>query len=234
MAKIGYLYLRNGEWEGKPLLPPGWVERVNHATVNMHASFNPDLHYSNFFWALPDKHVYMAVGYHCQLIMVFPERDIVAVVTARAYTDARGIADSISGAIKSESALPANPAGTDLLAATIRDIATEKLTEVGAVPAIAASMSGKTYRFPDNDMHVRSLTFTLADPQPDYELEIFDPSLKFSGPIGLDGLHAKGPPDRLRRQRGQRHMVECKYLCVRPAISGVRRTAKMDAVVRWR
>ena len=32
----------------------------------------PDLRYSNLFWALPDKHVYMANGYHCQLIMVLP------------------------------------------------------------------------------------------------------------------------------------------------------------------
>jgi CubicO group peptidase (beta-lactamase class C family) len=26
MAKIGYLYLRHGEWEGKRLLPPGWAD----------------------------------------------------------------------------------------------------------------------------------------------------------------------------------------------------------------
>lgn len=55
MAKIGYLYLRHGEWEGKPLLPSGWVEKTSHATVNMNASFEPTLRYSNFFWALPDR-----------------------------------------------------------------------------------------------------------------------------------------------------------------------------------
>jgi CubicO group peptidase (beta-lactamase class C family) len=30
MAKIGYLYLRNGAWEGKQLLPPAWIDKVNH------------------------------------------------------------------------------------------------------------------------------------------------------------------------------------------------------------
>ena len=33
MAKIGYLYLRNGQWEDKSLLPPGWIDKVSHATV---------------------------------------------------------------------------------------------------------------------------------------------------------------------------------------------------------
>jgi len=82
MAKIGYLYLRNGEWEGKRLLPPDWINRISLAAVNMNLSREPDMRYSNFFWALPNKHVYMAVGYHCQLIMVFTELDIVAVTTA--------------------------------------------------------------------------------------------------------------------------------------------------------
>ena len=35
MAKIGYLYLRRGEWEDKTLVPPAWVDRVSHATVDM-------------------------------------------------------------------------------------------------------------------------------------------------------------------------------------------------------
>ena len=36
MAKIGYLYLHNGAWEGKQLLPPDWINKVSHATVETH------------------------------------------------------------------------------------------------------------------------------------------------------------------------------------------------------
>ncbi len=199
MAKIGYLYLRNGEWEDKPLLPPAWIDRVSHATVNMNESIDRDLRYSNFFWALPNKHVYMAVGYHCQVIMVLPELDIVAVTTARDFCPFGKLADLISGAVKSQAALPPDPAGATLLANAIRNISDEKPAETGATPEIASAVSGKTYKFPSNILNVKSLSLTFAEPQPRYDLEIYPqdqtrPSLKFSGPVGLDGLYRKGEP----------------------------------------
>ncbi len=129
MAKIGYLYLRNGEWEGKRLLPPDWINRISHAAVIMNLSREPDMRYSNFFWALPNKHVYMAVGYHCQLIMVFTELDIVAVTTARDFCPFSKLADYISSAVKSEGALPSDAAGADLLANKIREISTHSRYE---------------------------------------------------------------------------------------------------------
>jgi CubicO group peptidase (beta-lactamase class C family) len=197
MAKIGYLYLRNGAWEDQQLLPPGWSDQQNHAAVDMHASFDPGLRYSNFFWVFPDQHVYMAVGDRCQLIMVFPALDVVAVATASNYCSFRKLADDISGAVKSETALPANPAAAELLAGKIREISVEKPTEVGATPELASAISGKTYKFPDNALNVKSLSLILGDAQPRYGLEISIPGqgnapIKLAGPIGLDGLYRKG------------------------------------------
>lgn len=97
MAKIGYLYLRNGQWDGKTLLPPAFVERSSHATIDMNLRFEPDFRYSNFFWALPKRNVYMAIGYHCQVIMVFPALDMVAVTTARDFYPFGVVTDLISG-----------------------------------------------------------------------------------------------------------------------------------------
>jgi CubicO group peptidase (beta-lactamase class C family) len=47
MAKIGYLYLRDGVWEGQELLPPAWIDKVSHATIDMHLPFEAGLRYSN-------------------------------------------------------------------------------------------------------------------------------------------------------------------------------------------
>jgi CubicO group peptidase (beta-lactamase class C family) len=199
MAKIGYLYLQNGKWEGKQLLPPGWFDKVSHATVNMNAAFDHGLRYSNFFWALPDKHVYMTVGYHCQVIMVLPELDVVAVTTARNFCPFGKMADLISGAVKSNTALPPDPAGAGLLANAISAVTTEKPTEVGVTPDLAATISGKIYKFLDNELEIKSLSLTFAGANSTYELEIstrnsLKPSVKLDGSIGLDGLYRKSEP----------------------------------------
>ncbi|HXO69746.1 MAG TPA: serine hydrolase [Bradyrhizobium sp.] len=153
MAKIGYLYLRGGRWEDKSLLPPAWIEKVSHATLN--TSFGPDVRYSNLFWVLPDKQIYMAVGYHCQVIMVLSRLDIVAVTTARDFCPYGRLMDAISGTVKSETALPPDPAGASLLADKIREMATGKPTKAGAVPEPA--VSGRVYKFSENALDVKSL-----------------------------------------------------------------------------
>jgi CubicO group peptidase (beta-lactamase class C family) len=197
MAKIGYLYLRNGQWEDKTLVPRAFVERSSHATIDMNLKFEPDFRYSNFFWALPKRNVYMAIGYHCQVIMVFPALDIVAVTTTRDFYPFGVVTDYISGAVKSDTALPPSPDGARLLANAIRDVSTEKPSEVGAMPETAAAISGKIFTFPGNGLGVKSLALTLTGSQPRIDLEFYNrepgaPAIKVSSPIGLDGLYRKG------------------------------------------
>ena len=199
MAKIGYLYLRHGEWEGKPLLPPGWADVLNHRIVSMHASWDPNLSYSNFFWVFPDKHAYMANGKDGQLITIFPDLDVVVATTARKQLRFKVLIDSISGAVKSESALPPNPSAVEALAKAIKDAAVEKPTAVGSTPEMASAISGKSYKFPDNGFGLRSFTLDLTGPRPHIEYELvshnpFTPSVTYDQPIGLDGFYRKGEP----------------------------------------
>lgn len=198
MAKIGYLYLRRGEWAGQQLLPTEWVDALNHATISMNARADAGLTYHNQFWALPERHVFMAVGYHCQVIMVFPELDVVAAMTARDFCSFRKMAESISGAVKSEAPLPANADSARLLADAVSDVSTDKPTEAGPAPQIASMISGKTYRFAENALDVRSVTLSFKD-DPSYDVEIAthnpaNPTIRMRGPIGLDGLYRKSEP----------------------------------------
>ncbi|WP_236000217.1 serine hydrolase domain-containing protein [Bradyrhizobium uaiense] len=194
MAKIGYLYLRNGQWAGKQLLPADFLDAVNHASIDMHSRFDPSRRYANQFWAIPDKHIYMTVGYHCQVIMMLPERDIVAVMTASNFCSFGKLADEISAAVKADEALPADAAAAEQLASAIADVSTEKREQVGATPAVASTISGRTYKFPDNDLGIKTLTLFLADENPRYVVETNagDPARRhLDGPIGLDGLYRK-------------------------------------------
>jgi len=197
MAKIGYLYLHNGVWEDKQVLPSAWIDQVSHANVNMHLASEPGLRYSNLFWALPDKHVYMAVGYHRQVIMVFPDLDVVVVTTGRDRYPLTALAEYVSSSVKSDRALPADEASANLLANKIREVSTEKATGVGPTPALAAAITGKVYKFAHNAFDVKSLSLTLTGPQPHYDLEMYTEGApksgpRLTGPIGLDGLYRKG------------------------------------------
>jgi len=98
--------------------------------------------------------------------MVFPPLDIVAVTTARDFCPLGRLTDLIAGAVKSEVALPADSAGADLLANKIREISTEKATEVGVTSRLRRQISGRIFRFPGNPLGVKSLSLSLADPSP--------------------------------------------------------------------
>jgi CubicO group peptidase (beta-lactamase class C family) len=208
MAKIGYLYLRHGEWEGKRLIPSGWADVLSHKTVNMHAPEDPNQSYSNFFWIFPQRHVYMATGLRGQLIAVFPDLDIVAVTTARKFVSFRALIDGVYDAVRSGSALPPNPNAIEALANAITDAAVEKPTAIGPTPEIASAISGKAYKFPDNYLGLRSLTLFLSAPDPHFEFEIYShypagPSGVYEVPIGLDGLYRKGSPSLFNPNPGK-------------------------------
>lgn len=197
MAKLGYLYLHHGEWDERQLLPAGWADVLNHAIVNMHASYDPQQSYSNFFWVFPDKRVYMMNGKNGQLIVVFPDLDTVVVTNARKQVRFRVLIDAVSGAVKSQSALPPNPDAGKQLADAVKDAAIEKPAAVGPASEIASAISGKTYKFPDDDVGLKSFMLDLTGPHPHFDVEISllypaGSSVKYSQPIGLDGFYRKG------------------------------------------
>ena len=153
------------------------------------------------------KHVSLGeIGYHCQLIMVFSELDIVAVTTARDFCPLGRLSDlTAPSAVKSEAALAPDTEGTARLAEEIREVANEQPTPVGAVPEAAVALAAKTYEFPRNVMNIKSLALTSTAPSSHLELQTFDrggpppgagfsipigpPGTEFSIPIGLDGLY---------------------------------------------
>jgi hypothetical protein len=197
MAKIGYLYLRNGTWDGRQILPPAWIDAVNHASVDMRLSFLPDLRYANQFWALPDRQVYMAVGYHRQLIVVMPALDVVAVATGTRHYSLITLIERITDAVRSSQPLPENAAARSALDLSIAGAATERPSPVGPVPEIAKQVSGKVYHFASNELNLNTLMLNLSGPDPSFEF-VSGPSpsattsYRNGGPIGLDGTYRIG------------------------------------------
>ncbi len=131
MAKIGYLYLNKGLWDGQQVVPADWVEASTQAQIDVQIPFNergyqlPEGY--GYLWWVDPRGYYMAVGLFGQHIIVVPEQDLVVVVTAEETNKAnmprlsilRGF---ILPAIKSPTPLPQNPEGMALLEAQIEEL----------------------------------------------------------------------------------------------------------------
>ena len=83
LAKIGYLYLKDGVWDGKRILPEGWVKS---STTSLTATDEKGIGYGYSWWALPPTGAathgaFLAWGYGGQLLIVVPELDLIAVFT---------------------------------------------------------------------------------------------------------------------------------------------------------
>jgi hypothetical protein len=66
--------------------------------------------------------------------MMLPEVDIVAVTTGRDSCPLGKLADAISGAVRSDTALPASPEAAASLARAIREISTSELPATSGEP----------------------------------------------------------------------------------------------------
>jgi Beta-lactamase class C and other penicillin binding proteins len=83
-ARFGYLYLRDGMWDGTRVLPKGWVDDGRRLR-----SVDPDdgRGYGWQWWVTGDEHgTFWANGYEGQSILVSPANDLVCVRIGR--TDA--------------------------------------------------------------------------------------------------------------------------------------------------
>jgi CubicO group peptidase (beta-lactamase class C family) len=79
MAKLGYLFLRNGQWDGQQIVSAQWVENATRS----HTGTGGDLGYGYQWWTVPSLGAYTALGLYGQTIMVIPESDLVIVTTAQ-------------------------------------------------------------------------------------------------------------------------------------------------------
>src|SRR5262249_1317753 len=99
-ARFGLLYLRNGFWDGKQLIPRDWAE--NACKPHVEGDQNPSKgQYGELFWlnrrdgatgahAVSDdvpENLCFARGFGGQVILIAPDQDTVVVMLNGTYTD---------------------------------------------------------------------------------------------------------------------------------------------------
>jgi CubicO group peptidase (beta-lactamase class C family) len=85
IARFGQLYLQNGQWEGKQLLPESWIkEATSKQTTSNAGDSDWSQGYGYQFWRCKPG-FYRGDGAYGQFCMVMPDQDAVLVMTSESW-----------------------------------------------------------------------------------------------------------------------------------------------------
>jgi len=194
MAKLGYLYLNNGRWDGRQILSPDWVAGAtkNHATP-------PQAYGYGYLWWLQSPDVYMARGRGGQIILVMPKSDTVLVVTGGVGADEDAKTTELMGSfilpmLTRSEPLPPNPEGLALLEARTKEmvLSKERPEPVPPLPQAAKRISGNTYALDDNPLDAKAFSLTFAGGE-EAQLRLIYEGRTRTYRVGLDNVFRVSP-----------------------------------------
>ncbi len=157
MAKLGYLYLHQGMWDGQQVLSADWVTAAT--------SRGTSVNYGYLWWLGPAGDYYYADGAGGQRIFVYPDQNMIVVTTGGGGVDQYGVLSTlltsyILPAAESATPLPANPDGRALLESRVQQVADEAAEvdpePVPSMPEIAERVAVQTIILDPNPFGVQS------------------------------------------------------------------------------
>lgn len=182
MAKIGFLFLNEGKWKNKQVVPKEWVKK---STLRQSGSSQQE-GYGYLWWRFPD--FFEARGRGGQRIVVIPEENIVFVCTASQF-EPRDILGMVMRAVRSQSSLPENPEAYKRLCAKVQAAAGPPDAQpVPALPPAADEISGRTYIFDQNPYGFESFSLSFKN-KSEAVLRLKKAGRESTDLIGLDGVY---------------------------------------------
>jgi CubicO group peptidase (beta-lactamase class C family) len=156
IAKFGQLYLQKGNWEGKQLVPAGWIEAATARQTSNGSNPNSDWDqgYGYQFWRC--RHgAYRGDGAFGQYCIVLPEQDAVIAITS-GVKDMQSILnlvwEKLLGGMKPSSLTPDDDARRQLKQ-KLKELTVSLPKSVGE----RAKVSGKTYAFAANERKLETI-----------------------------------------------------------------------------
>lgn len=99
LQTLGRLYLRDGRWDGRQLVPERWVRDSTSTKVRVPNGYA----YGYFWWVNPGPHGgFLALGYAGQTIAVFPKLDLVVTTTGGGSFDVLAVLRPILAALETQ------------------------------------------------------------------------------------------------------------------------------------
>jgi CubicO group peptidase (beta-lactamase class C family) len=194
MAKFGLLFLNQGRWGDKQVVPAEWARE---STRDHMARIEADQGYGYWWWRfLTMDDGYMASGWGGQKIFVVPRWNLVLTATSADP----GALDGFDASSISDSPLPPNSEAVQTLEALVRDIEHLAPKPIPDLPTVASEISGRTYLLEDVDgqwpFKDIAFDFTKADSS---TMTIGTNMGTYRLAVGLDGVYRVTPTDRFGR-----------------------------------
>jgi CubicO group peptidase (beta-lactamase class C family) len=161
-AKIGFLWLHDGIWDGKRLLAESWTR---NATTALTKTTSRDAGYGYGFWAFTGKRAgeYEALGRGGQRITILPQLNAIVVLTGGGF-EPDEIGGILGAAVKSDHALPENPVAVEKLHQAIQSaLEAPPAGATSTLSPIAKTISGKTFSLGANPLDLRSFSLQFPD-----------------------------------------------------------------------
>jgi CubicO group peptidase (beta-lactamase class C family) len=186
LLRLGYLFLRRGQWGGRQVIPNDWVAQATRPHVN-----TPGTERYGFGWWISTDipGVFQGVGRGGQRLIVWPAKDVVVVTTGGGF-DPGLIAPFLLRSLKSNGALAANPKAHQALLARVEKAARPVWTAGSAppLPPHAALISGIDFALQPNPLDVRGMQLQFISDslaQVRFRLRDAEPLVR----VGLDGVY---------------------------------------------
>jgi hypothetical protein len=193
MAKIGFLWLNRGRWEGRQILSADWVPAATqpHSHPNIGSG-----EYGYGFWVYPERNppLYEALGRGGQRISVVPSKNLIVVFTGGEF-EPGDIGKFIGESIKSDQPLPENRGVDTRFAAAVGAAARPSATPASPMSSV---ISGRKYTVESNPVGLKSFSLNFSDHKEAMaKLEFADERVE-QRPLGLDGIPRLSPGGRFR------------------------------------
>lgn len=192
MAKLGYLFLKEGVWEGRQVVSSDWIHRATGNQVVV----TQDDRYGYNWWLRSSPERYEARGRGGQRIVVIPSKQVVLVLTGTADFEPGDIGSLLLPAIQSDKPLPKDQESYDILLQKVTEAHSSPLkNRVDSLPECAQKISGKTMFLETNPYGIKTirLTFDENNETGTIRYAYSEPLNRQKGtlesPFGLDGVY---------------------------------------------
>jgi hypothetical protein len=173
LAKFGQLLIQNGKWNKKQLLTEAWVKEATSFKIENHdpSSKTPkELNdwsqgYCYQMWRGRNNSVRLD-GMAGQFVLLFPDKDAFVVLTANARNtqeELNLVHNYLIPAIKSDKALPANPASYQTLLEKQSGLKIKPPVSEVQDSKFSGIVSGKEFVLQNNDYQIQSVYFAFKE-----------------------------------------------------------------------